>query len=303
MPVTGINAITTSFVKDYSSNVEMLVQQRGSKLRNYLMVNSFTGDSASYIDQVGEVAAIRRTTRHSDTPLVPTPMDRRWVYPKDYEIADLIDTFDRLRLIIDPTSPFAMAQAAAIGRAMDDEIIEQALGTNQTGQDGTTATAFPAAQAILNGGTGMTIDKLREAREKFHDADVDLESEMVTAAVTPKQLTQLLETTEVTSSDFNVIKALVQGELNTYMGFRFVVTNRLPGASNYNGSRTPAANIEEALFFTSRGLGLGLWNDISARIDERADKSYSTQVYAKATFGATRLQEDKVIRVDSDSSV
>ena len=97
MAVTGINAIETSFVKDYGTNVELLVQQMGSKLRDTVRVQSFTGESAAYIEQVGSVAAVKRTVRHGDTPLVPTPFDRRWAFPIDWEVADLIDQQDRLR--------------------------------------------------------------------------------------------------------------------------------------------------------------------------------------------------------------
>lgn len=299
MANTGINAIETSFVKDYGTNVEMLVQQGRSKLRPTVLIENFVGESAAYIEQVGEVAAVKRTERHADTPLVPTPMDRRWTFPIDWEIADLIDKQDRLRQIIDVTSPFAQAQANSMGRAMDDEIIERILGDNKTGQEAGTTVGLLADHQLPDVGTGMTIEKLRQARELFLDADVDLEMEQVTAAITPRQLTQLLQTTEITSTDYNSVKALVTGEVNTFMGFNFVNSNRLLGASKYNGSFTPVANTETALFYSARGVGLGIWGDISARIDERADKSYATQVYTKSTFGATRLQEEKVITVDT----
>lgn len=303
MAVTGINAIETSFVKDYGTNVEMLVQQMGSKLRSTVFIESFVGESAAFIEQVGEVTAVKRTQRHADTPLVPTPMDRRWAFPQDFEIADLIDKQDRLRQIIDPTSPFAMAQAAAIGRAMDDEIIEKMLGDNLTGQDAGTTVPLPASQILPSVGTGLTIEKLRQVRELMLDADVDLENEMVTAAITPRQLTQLLQTTEITSADYNTVKALVSGEVNTFMGFEFLVTNRLKGGSKYAGSFIPDADTETAMFYTSMGMGFGIWNDINARISERDDKSYATQVYAKATFGATRLQEEKIVTADTLKTV
>ena len=297
MAVTGINAIETAFVKDYGATIDLLCQQMMSRLRDTVTVQSFTGESAAFIEQVGEVAAVKRTTRHADTPLVPTPMNRRWVFPIDHEVADLIDSQDRLRMIVDPTSSFARAQAAAIGRAMDDEIIEGILGTNKTGQNAGTNTSL--ATTIADGSAALTIDKLREVRETFQNADVDFEMEDVYAIITPKQNRQLLETTEITSSDYNSVKALVQGQIDSFMGFKFKVSNRLKGAANYNGSQTEEASHETALFYAKRGVGLGLWNDITARVDERADKSYSLQVYCKATFGATRLDEDKVIAVES----
>ncbi len=297
--VTGVNAITTAFVKDYGSNIEFLVQQMGSRLRNSVQIESFVGESAAFIEQVGEAVAETRTSRHADTPLNPIPMDRRWVFPTDKETAELIDKQDRLRLIIDPTSKFAMAQAMALGRAMDDEIVAQILGDNKTGQDAGTTVSFPAGNLIAAGGTGLTIDKLREIVRNMEENDVDFEMEDVTAVITPKMKENLLQTTEVTSSDFNTVKALVNGSIDSFMGFKFITSNRIPGATNYTGTVTPAANTERGLFYVNSGVGLGIWNDITTRIDERADKSYATQVYAASTFGATRLQEDKVFAADA----
>jgi len=303
MAVTGINAIETLNVNDYSSNVELLLQQKGSKLRSLVRNESFVGEAADYIEQVGLVTAVQRVTRHGDTPLVPTPMDRRWVEPSDFEVADLVDQQDRLRLIVDPTSPIAQTQAAALGRALDDVIIEGAFGSNQTGQTpSSTAVTFTAGNLIAAGGTGLTIDKLREIRQGMAEAEVDFDMEAVHAIVTPAGLNNLLQTTEVTSSDYNTIRALVHGQIDTFMGFKFTESNRLPGGVSYNsviGSVSVAANTSRQLFFAESGLGCGMWNDISARIDERADKSYATQVYAKATFGATRLQEGKVWAADA----
>jgi len=268
-----------------------------------MFVQNQTGEAAAFIEQVGEVTAVQRTNRHADTPLVPTPMDRRWTFPKDFEVADLIDKQDRLRQIIDPTSPFATAQAASIGRAVDDEVIKQFLSSNKTGQDAETDVPLPVSQVIPDDGAGLTIEKLRIAREKFLDANVDLDREVVYAAITPRQQAQLLATTEITSADYNTVRALVSGQVDTFMGFTFKVSNRLLGASKYNGIIVPTPDIESAQFFTGMGMGLSIWDDIETRISERDDKSYATQVYCKSTFGATRLQEEKCIRIDTLKTV
>jgi len=297
--VTGINAIETSFVTDYTSNIELLVQQRGSKIRPKVRNEGFFGKDATYMEQIGEVAAVIRTTRHGDTPLVPTPFDRRWVFPSDYEIADLIDTQDRLRQIIDPNDPFARAQAMAIGRSMDDAIIEGYFQNNNTGENGTTVVPFDPTNLIANGGTGFTIDKLRQVVAGMEDRDVDFMNDEICCVYTPAQKQDLLESIEVTSADYNTVRALVNGEINTFLGMYFTVSNRLPGASNYNGTVVITDTHERAMIFSKNGMGFGLWDDISSRMDERPDKSYATQVYTKATFGATRVQEDKCWAVDS----
>ena len=280
--------ITTAFVEQYSSNIQMLSQQKGSLLRDKVRLESVVGKNA-FFDQVGSVTATVRSSRHSDTPQADTPHSRRRVTLVDYEFADLIDDLDKVRMLADPTSSYAMAAAYAMGRAMDDNIIAAATGTANTGVAGGTSTALPAGQIISEAGTGrFTIGKLRQAKEILDLADVDpsLPRHIV---VGPKQITDLLGTTEVTSSDFNTVKALASGDINSFLGFNFVVSNRL----------AVGTNIRDCIAFVNDGIALAVGKDVTARIDERADKGYATQVYYSAAFGATRMEENKVVKIQA----
>jgi len=275
--------ITTAFVEQYSANIQMLSQQMGSLLRDKVRVESVVGKNA-FFDQVGKVTAQLKTSRHSDTPQIDTPHSRRRVSLGDYEFADLIDQQDKVRLLIDPTSSYAQAAAMAMGRAMDDVIITAALGTAYTGETGTGTESVQTG--VVKGSTGLTVAKLISAKDLLDKADVD-PSIPRHIMCGPEQLGNLLGDSEVTSSDFNTVKALVQGELDTYLGFKFTVTNRLPKSGN---DRTCIAYAED-------GLLLGIGKDISARIDERADKSYATQVYYCQSIGATRMESAKVVPI------
>jgi len=278
--------ITTAFVNQFSANVQMLSQQMGSLLRNAVDTESVNGEKA-FFDQVGQAAAVLRTSRHADTPLVETPHTRRMVTMSDYEYADLIDDSDKVRLLVDPTSTYSRAAAAAMGRAMDDIIITAALGTSQTGKDGSTSTALPAGQKIAHGSAGLTIAKLVSAKELLDAASVD-PSIPRHIIVSPKQISDLLNNTTVTSSDFNTVKALAQGEINSFVGFNFIVSNRLNTDSNSD---------RQVIAFAQDGMKLAVGKEPAARIDERADKSYSTQVYYCQTIGATRMEEEKVVEI------
>jgi hypothetical protein len=254
--------ITTAFVNQFSSNIQMLSQQMGSLLRNAVDVETVNGEKA-FFDQVGSAAAVLRTTRHADTPLIDTPHSRRMVTMSDYEYADLIDDQDKVRLLVDPTSTYARAAAAAMGRAMDDVIISAALGTSLTGKDGTTSTAFDSNNQIAVGAAGLTLAKLIEAKEILDSNDVDPSIPRY-IAVSPKQITNLLDDPEVTSADYNTVRALVKGELDTYVGFKFVTTNRL-GLDGSGDRRCFAWAMD--------GIKLAVGKEPTARIDERADKS------------------------------
>ena len=280
--------ITTAFVQQYSNNVAMLSQQKGSLLRGSVDTETVVGKN-SFFDQVGVATAQKRVTRHSDTPQMDTPHARRRVSLVDYEYADLIDNQDKIRTLIDPTSSYAMAAAYALGRAQDDEIIAAVSGTAFTGETGSTSTVLPSSQKITESGTaGMTIAKLRSAKEILDAASVD-PSIPRTIVVSPKQITDLLGTTEVTSSDFNSVKALANGEVNSFLGFNFIVSNRLSIDSSKR----------LCLVYANDGMKMALGQDIMTRIDERSDKGYATQVYVCQSIGATRMEESKCITIEA----
>ena len=110
--------ITTSFVEQYSSNVALLSQQLGSKLRSSVDVETVVGKNA-FFEQLSATAAALRTSRHGDTPQIDTPHGRRRLTLSDYEWADLIDDQDTVRQLINPTSAYAKNAAAAMARSMD----------------------------------------------------------------------------------------------------------------------------------------------------------------------------------------
>jgi len=281
------NEILDWSVIDYKSTVEHLLQQRGSKFRMAVMEDSYSGKSGKAVNQLGPVNAVKRTTRHADTPLIETPQDARWVYPQDYEWADLIDDQDKLRIIADPTSPYAINGAMAMGRAIDDEITAAITGTAKTGEDGTVSTVLPSSQTAATTAGGMTIAKLREAMQLLIAAEVDVDNEELYCAIGAQQHDDLLGETQAVSLDYTNKPVLMDGRIRSFMGFNFIDSQRLP----------ISGTDRSALCWAKSGVHLGVWNDINVKITERDDKSYATQVYCKGTFGATRTEEKKVVAI------
>jgi hypothetical protein len=286
--------ITTAFVQQYRANVEHLVQQKGSRLRALVRAETQAAEFEFY-DRIGATTAQEVTGRHQDTPLINVPHDRRRVSLRDFDWADLIDRPDRIRMLIDPSSPYSQNAAYALGRKMDDVILDAAFGTVYTGKTGATTVTFPNTQQVavdyVESGSatnsGLTIAKLRKAKEILDKNEVD-PTERRYIAVTAKQVTDLLRTTEITSADYNTVRALVQGELNTFMGFEFVRTELV---------RTNASNHRRVLVWAQSGLLLAVGQDIITDIGPRRDKRNSTQVYVSASFGATRMEEEKVVEI------
>ena len=312
--------VSTAFVQQYSTNVQMLLQQQGSRLRNTVQNFKFQGKAASMAEQFGSVSPVRNQSRHSDTPLISTPQDKRWMYPNDYDWADLIDSQDKLRMLIDPTSSYAMAGAWAMGRAIDDEIISGLLNSNNTGENGTSATGTlyaynsnsqsVAATTGASAATGLNIAKLRLAKRKLLEAEVDVDNDQLFIAITARQHDDLLNEAQAISLDYNTKPVLVDGKISQFMGFNFVHSERIPGGANFNTVINPAiatGSTDGTYTSGSRymlpcwaksGMALGVWNDIQTSIDRRADKRNSYQVYVTGTFGAARMEEKKCVIIN-----
>lgn len=282
--------IDVSLRKAYQDNVIMLSQQKGSRFRNAVMVKSGITAEELFFDRIGATAAVARVGRHAPTPQIDTPHSRRRVTATPFDWADKIDRPDEVRGLDNPASRYAINAIWALGRSMDDVLVTAASGTSFSGKEGATPVVLPASQKILQGGTGLTIDKLREAAEILDLSDVDPDEPRF-IGYTPRQRTNLLATTEVTSSDFNVVKALVEGKIDTFMGFKFILSNRLVLDSSAD---------RLVLAWVQSGLGLCILDDIRTEIDRLPTFNYSTQVFANADFGATRIEEEKVVEIACD---
>ena len=292
--------VTTAFVQQYTNNVQLLLQQKGSKLRNAVTVGQYVGKAGKAVEQIGKVRAQKRTGRHTDTPLISTPHDARWVFPTDYEWADMVDDQDKIRMLIDPTSSYAQNAAYAMGRAIDDEILSAFFGTALTGENGTTSTSFAAANqvGVDVGGTGsaLNVAKLRAARKLLIKNQVDLESETPYVLINASDNDALLNEIQVISADFNTRPVLADGRLVSFMGFNFITMEYTDTTSFTAANMTNGATRYVPVWVPS-GMHVGIWEDIQGRIDVRPDKSYATQVYTRGTFGATRIEEGRVIQI------
>lgn len=306
--------ITTAFVKQFNATIFHLSQQRGSRLADKVRRETQRGKS-QFWDRLGLVTAAKKAGRHTDTPQIDTPHSRRRNTLVDYEHADLVDDVDKLRMLIDPTSDYAQSFMWAFGRAKDDEIIAAADGNAFGGEEGGETVPHPNSQkfASVSGGSGspLNVQALRRAKREFGRADVD-ESIRRYFALTADGMDSLLSETEVTSADFNTVRALVMGEINTFVGFEFIRTQRLltqDGALTFDetsgvvGSGSGDADgYTRNISWAEDGILLATAQDMKTRIDERPDKSYSTQVFASMSLGSTRMEEKKVVMVLSNEA-
>jgi hypothetical protein len=299
--MSAIAQIPQYFTTEFTSNWEHLLQQKVSKLREFVSVESVRGKEKTF-NQMAAVEMTKITNRASDTNISDVALAKRWLRPYPYEHATLFDEWDAEYLgeVSLPQSETVANHAMAYMRTCDKVIIDAALGTAYTGETGVTPTSLPSGQKVAvdyvetgsAANSGLTIAKLRQAAYLLNEAEVD-DSDPRIIVVSAKQIQDLLRTTEVTSADFNSVKALVQGDIDTFMGFKFrrVASSLLPYNSS-TGVRTCFAYVRSGLKLADAGR--------KVHVDIRADKSHSLQIRTVASLGATRMEEKKVVEVAAD---
>jgi len=305
--------IQTAYVRQYQNTVGMLLQQTNSRLRNAVQVKACTGESAALIEQFGAVNPVFGITRHQDTPLIGVPQDRRWVTPTEAHWAELLSrSVDLAKLNIDPSNPYVQAGTAAMLRAQDDVIISKFFGQNLTGKDMTTVvgplSSYNSGSQLIAGNVGtsgsdggLNVKKLRAAKNILLAAEVDVETDKLFMVLTSKQHDDLLGEIQIVSGDYNMRDrpVLVDGMVKSFLGFNFILSERLPGCPNFNAaldsSITGYTQGSKWLipFWAQSGVALGVWDDVTVSISTRNDKCDDTQFYIRQMIGATRLEEKK----------
>jgi hypothetical protein len=299
--MSAMTQIPEHYTTQFDANWRHLVQQKNSRLREYVTLDSISGKEKSY-NQLSEAAMQLITSRSGETRISDQATAKRWIRPKAYDTAKLFDEFDEQLLgeVVLPTSPVVQSHAAAYARTADQVIIEALGGTAYTGETGVNATTLPNAQKVAvnyvesgnAANSGLTIAKLRAAKYILDASEVDEEEERI-IVVSAKQLQDLLRTTEITSADYNSVKALVDGSVNTFMGFKFRKTQLLPLASATD-VRSTYVYVKSGIVLAERGL--------KTHMDVRTDLSHSLQIRSVASLGATRLEEKKVVEIACDES-
>jgi hypothetical protein len=299
--MSAMTQIPDHYTTQFDQNWRHLVQQKNSRLREYVTLDSISGKEKSY-NQLSEAAMQLITSRSGETRISDQATAKRWIRPKAYDTGKLFDEFDEQLLgeVVLPTSPVVQSHAAAYARTADQVIIEALGGTAFTGETGVTATVLPSSQKVAvnfvesgsPANSGLTIAKLRQAKFVLDANDVDEEEERI-IVVSAKQLQDLLRTTEITSADFNSIKALVDGSVNTFMGFKFRKTQLLP-LNVSTDVRSAYVYVKSGIVLAERGL--------KTHMDIRTDLSHSLQIRSVASLGATRLEEKKVVEIACDES-
>lgn len=284
------------YVNQYSANCYQMAQQQGSKLSQFVTHEPMKGE-IKFVERVQPTTAQRVTSKYQDSPIIPTQFDRRALRAYEYAWGDMVDWQDDLNILIDPTGSCTQAGAYALGRTCDEIILDGLLGSAWGGKDGNTEIAFKSSQTIeaktgASAATGLNLEKLIQARSLIGKSDIDLQApgEQLIFVLSQSQIDDLLRTTEVKSADYNSVRALCTGQIDTFMGFKFLCLSDkiLPKTDS---TRSCIAFCRSCVAFAEP-------QPITSQIAQRADKNFNWYAFMKMKCGATRKEDGGIVKIE-----
>ena len=289
--MAAYDSIEQARVLQFKANVNHLYQQKQAKLRGTFREDTIVG-KAHFFERLAAEAAVIKSVRHSDTVIMDPQHSRRMVVPVDYVWNALVDQQDKIRLLIDPNSEYAIAAANAMRRAQDDVYIAAFAADAAGGESGGTPVTFASETALDTTfvGAALTTPNILTVKKALDMQEVPDEDRYI--LYHPAAVEQLLKASAApiaASSDYNTIKALVQGEIDTWVGFKWIKSTRVP-------LTVGDATRPYCFAWHKDSMGAVIGKEIMARFSERPDKDYAVQSYACMTLGATRVQGAGVVR-------
>ncbi len=285
------------FVETFSTVLMLKLQQTQSMLRGRVMEGQHIGKQASPVDYIGDVQMKAPAGRFAPNQPQETDFQRRWVTPVDKEAYQLIDTFDKLRLLQDPTSRYSDVAAAAVAREWDDRIIACAFATATIGDTtgvGLTTESFSttywqiASTFKSTAASGLTVAKMIEAKRIMRKAQVPVDTETRTWVTNSQGESDLLNQVQIVSTEFSDKPVLQEGKVTRFLGWDIVYSERLISTSN----------VRQNIALVKSGAYLGVWKDVENDLYRRRDLSgLPWQLATLMSSGATRLEPGRLLQV------
>lgn len=280
--------IDQSYAKGYSELIHDLARQQGSKLMDAVRIET-RKQNVDFFDRYDDAEDSEKISRLQASPAHEPAHSRRQVSYREYQYYPILDNADEQKMLVDPKSKYVQGGLNVYGRRMDRVIFDAAFGTAKAGADGGTDVTFPAGQKTTATG-GLTKAKLIEAKELLSAADADEgpNGDENYLACTAYQISDILNDTTLTSGDYNEVLLLMQGKIDTLMGFKWikVSTDIVPKVST----------TRRCLVWNRNGLLLSR-GEMKAEIVRRADLSGAWQVQMDYALGAVRMEEARVVEI------
>jgi len=271
-------SISNAFVTLFDSEVKQAYQGQRA-LAGLTRERTVEGSTVKF-PKIGKGTASIRVPQTDVVPM-STTYSQVTATMEDYIAAEYSDIFNQAKVNFQDRAELVQVVSGAIGRRMDQVVIDAlaaSSGTNTVSND------------IGGTDTNLNVAKLRAAKKAMDAKNVPAEGRVIIAHA--NNMDSLLAETAVTSSDFNTVKALVTGEVNTFLGFRFVsIGDRDEGGLAIDGSND---RIVYAFHRDAMGLGIGMGQ--TSRVDYIPEKT-SFLVASMFSAGSVAIDAEGITKI------
>jgi hypothetical protein len=272
-------SLNVAAIASFDADVKHAFQDK-AKLRETVRIKTGVVGSTHRFPKLGAGIATKRVKQ---TDVVPMNLQHSNATAtlEDWNAAEYTDVFDEAKTNISERQELAASIAKAIGRR-EDQLIIDALEA--------TATTLTVAASVGGAATDLNVDKLRRIGRLLGENGVD-EDEEVTFVGSHFGKEALLGQTEITSADYNSVRALTNGEVNTFLNmmFKWIASRAEGGLDKTGNDRTNFAYAKSAV-----GHAIGM--------DQRMEVNYiptKTSWLANMLFsaGSTEIDAGGVVEV------
>lgn len=294
--------IDVNYVKFFTSVIHVLAYQRPSNLSATVMRQNVVGEAWSKEILGGSPRIFQMNTRNEPLPDQQLDHNRRWGYVQTYYTVGFLNQLEQIFMLADFKNEYTRRFADLIRLEIDRTIVNTLDAPVQEGKNGETTVPFPASQTIYsvdssNNPVPLNLRTLLRAKEKLMADNVAASpDDPVYLLLSPNTWLSLLEDIRLTSLDYTRYAALESGRIPPVMGFQPIITNLVPDAQDvsYNGG----AAVNKVFVYLPDALVLGMAKEPTTVISQRPDRvGIPWQIYIEGAWGATRLEDKRVVRI------
>lgn len=272
-------SLSNAFVTLFDAEVKQAYQGKAMLVGAVRQRRGVEGSSVKF-PKVGKGVATARVTQTDVTPM-NVGFSNVTCTLQDWNAAEYSDIFSQAKVNFDERSELSQVVGAAIGRRQDQLILDALSAASSTGT---------VANSIGGSNTNMNISKLREAAKILNAKNVPSDGRHI--IIHANSLASMLEQTSVTSSDFNSVKALVQGEISTFMGFQFHIL----GDRTEGGLPLDASSDRTLYAFHSQAIGYAEGIAPKTEINYIPEKT-SWLVNALFSAGSVAIDSEGIVKI------
>jgi hypothetical protein len=271
--------ISNAFVTLFDAEVKQAYQGQ-RLLAGVTRERSGVEGSTVKFPKIGKGSATIRVPQTDVTPL-NVSYSQVTATMEDYIAAEYSDIFNQQKVNFNDRQELVQVVSGAIARRMD-QICLDALDASST--------SLTVGNDIGGTDSNLNIEKLREAKKLLDAGNVPMEGR--TILIHANSLSSLLGETEVTSADFNTVRALVTGDINTFMGFRFITF----GDRDEGGLPIDGSSDRTLYAFHRDAVGLGIGMNQTSRVDYIPEKT-SFLVASMFSAGAVAIDDEGIVKI------